>query len=69
MATLTEAPTARVNGLVDAEVRVRGVGVTAMDDQGRIQGVHVLIPSLEHVDLLKHIGDVMRRNRTHFLKD
>lgn len=52
MATLTEAPAARVNDLVNAEVRVRGVGVTAMDDQGRIQGVHLLIPSLEHVDVL-----------------
>lgn len=42
-----------VNGLVDAAVRVRGVGVTALDDNGRIQGVHLLIPSLEHVDVLE----------------
>jgi signal transduction histidine kinase len=42
-----------VKGLVDAAVRVRGVGVTALDDQGRIQGTHLLIPSLEHVDVVE----------------
>jgi signal transduction histidine kinase len=44
---------ALVKGLVDAAVRVRGVGVTALDDQGRIQGTHLLIPSLEHVDVVE----------------
>jgi len=57
MATLTAAPAALVNGLVDAEVRVRGVGVTAMDDHGRIQGIHLLIPSLNHVDVLMPPSD------------
>jgi signal transduction histidine kinase len=42
-----------VKGLVDAAVRVRGVGVTALDDRGRIQGTHLLIPSLEHVDVVE----------------
>ena len=57
MATIAAAPAGLVSKLVDAEVRVRGVGVTAMDDQGRIQGIHLLIPSLEHVDVLKPPSD------------
>ena len=57
MATLAAAPAGFVSKLVDAEVRVRGVGVTAMDDQGRIQGIHLLIPSLEHVDVLEPPSD------------
>jgi len=51
MATLTEAPIRLVTELVDAGVRVRGVGVTARDAQGRIQGTHLLVPSLEYVDV------------------
>ncbi|HEY4417733.1 MAG TPA: ATP-binding protein [Verrucomicrobiae bacterium] len=53
MATLGVAATEKVDNLVDAEVRVRGVGVAAMDDQGRIQGIHLLIPSLEQVDVIE----------------
>jgi len=60
MATLDAAPAGMVNGLVDAEVRVRGVGVTAMDNQGRIQGIHLLIPSLEHVDVMVPPADPAR---------
>jgi signal transduction histidine kinase len=52
MATLTVAPASLVNRLVDADVRVRGVGVTATDDQGRVQGTHLLIPSLDYVDVV-----------------
>lgn len=52
MATVASAPAHAVEKLVDAEVRARGVGVTAMDDQGRIQGTHLLIPSLEHLEVL-----------------
>ena len=53
MATFGVAPAGVVRALVDAEVRVRGVGVTAMDEQGRIQGIHLLIPSLEHLDVVE----------------
>jgi signal transduction histidine kinase len=53
MATFGVAPAGVVKALVDAEVRVRGVGVTAMDEQGRIQGIHLLIPSLEHMELVE----------------
>ena len=51
-ATITKAPVGLVNELVDAEVRVSGVGVTARDEQGRVQGIHLLIPSLDYVDLI-----------------
>jgi signal transduction histidine kinase len=46
-----------VNQLVDAEVRIRGVGVTALDDNGRIQGTHLLIPSLEQIEVVEEPAD------------
>jgi signal transduction histidine kinase len=52
MATITEAPVQLVDNLVDAEVRVCGVEVTARDNQGRVQGIHLLIPSLDYVDVV-----------------
>ena len=42
-----------VKNLVDAAIRVRGVGVTALDDKGRIQGIHLLIPSLEQLEVVE----------------
>jgi len=57
MASLGEAVNGEVNGLVDAEIRARGVGIVAMDDQGRIQGMHLLIPSLEQVDIVEPPAD------------
>jgi signal transduction histidine kinase len=56
-ASLSAGSASRVKGLVDAAVRVRGVGVTALDDRARIQGVHLLIPSLEHVDVIEPPAD------------
>jgi signal transduction histidine kinase len=53
MASIGAGSAAVVNGLVDAEVRVRGVGVTALDDRGRIQGIHLLIPSLEQLEIVE----------------
>ncbi len=52
MATMGAATDGAVDQLVDAEVRVRGVGVTAMDDEGRVQGIRLLIPSMEQVDVI-----------------
>jgi len=52
MATITEAPVKLVDNLVDAGVRVRGVEVLARDDQGRVQGIHLLIPSLDYVEVI-----------------
>jgi len=40
-----------VNQLVDATVRVRGVGIASLDDWGRMQGVHLLIPSLQYLQV------------------
>lgn len=57
MASLGEAVNGEVNGLVDSEIRARGVGIVAMDDQGRIQGMHLLIPSMEQVDVLEPPAD------------
>lgn len=57
MATVGVATDRLVNQLVDAEIRVRGVGVTAMDDEGRVQGVRLLIPSLEQVDVVTPPSD------------
>src|SRR5258708_13348003 len=53
MASIGAGSAAVVNGLVDAAVRVRGVGVTALDNRGRIQGIHLLIPSLEQLDVVE----------------
>jgi signal transduction histidine kinase len=52
MATITEAQVKLVDSLVDAEIRVLGVGVTAKDNRGRVQGIHILIPSLDCVDII-----------------
>lgn len=57
MASLGEAANGDVNGLVDAEIRARGVGIVAMDEQGRIQGMHLLIPSLEQIEVLEPPAD------------
>jgi signal transduction histidine kinase len=56
-ASIGEGAAGVVNQLVDAVVRVRGVGVTALDEQGRVQGIHLLIPSLEHVEILEQPQD------------
>ena len=58
MATITEAPVGLVNRLVDAEVRVRGVGVTARDEKDRVQGIHLLIPSLDYIDVVTPSPDI-----------
>lgn len=57
MASIGTAPASLINGLVDAQVRVRGVGVTALDDRGRIQGIHLLIPSLEQLEVVERPVD------------
>ena len=56
-ATIAEGAAGTVNQLVDAFVRVRGVGVTALDDQSRIQGIHLLIPSLEDFEIMSRPPD------------
>ena len=51
MATIRSAPVADVTNLVDASVRVRGVSVAASDARGQMQGVQLVVPSLEFIDV------------------
>lgn len=51
MATIRAAPAALINGLVDATVRLRGLNTRASDDRGRDQGIQLLVPSLEYVEV------------------
>ena len=51
MATIRSAPVADVTNLVDAAVRVRGVSVAASDARGQMQGVQLVVPSLEFIDV------------------
>ena len=51
MATIRAAPAPAVRQLVDATVRIRGVCVAATDTRGRMQGVQLLVPSLESVEV------------------
>jgi signal transduction histidine kinase len=52
-ASVGDGAAAQVNRLVDAYVRVRGVAVTALDEQGKVQGTHLLIPALGHIEILE----------------
>jgi signal transduction histidine kinase len=51
MATIRAAPALEVRQLVDATVRIRGVCVAATDSRGRMQGIQLLVPSLESVEV------------------
>lgn len=51
-ATIREAPVETVNNLLDATIRVRGVCIAATD-RGQMQGVELLVPSLEYVQILQ----------------
>lgn len=57
MATIRLAPAARVHELVDATVRLRGVGIMASDDRGQVQGVQLVVPSLEYVEVRRPAVD------------
>ncbi|MDB6110543.1 MAG: Integral rane sensor signal transduction histidine kinase, partial [Pedosphaera sp.] len=50
-ASFGAAAASAVNQLVDAAVRIRGVGIASLDDWGRMQGVHLLSPSLEYLEV------------------
>ncbi len=60
MATLYRTPNAAVNEWVDGEVRARGVGVAARDDRGRIQGIHLIIPSQEDLAITQRPAEIAR---------
>ena len=53
MATIRAAPAPAVWQLVDAAVRIRGVCVAATDNRGRMQGVQLVVPSLEFVEVVQ----------------
>jgi len=57
MATIRTAPAHRVEELVDAAVRMRGVAVAATDDRGQVQGIQLLVPSLEYVQVQQEPAD------------
>jgi signal transduction histidine kinase len=57
MATITHAPVKLVENLVDAQVQACGIQVMARDEQGRVQGIHLLIPSLDYVDVITPPAD------------
>ncbi|HWD21194.1 MAG TPA: ATP-binding protein [Verrucomicrobiae bacterium] len=51
MATIRLAKADVVEGLVDATIRARGVATAASDDRGKPQGIHLVIPSMEFVEV------------------
>lgn len=51
MATIRSAPAPWVRGLVDTTLRVRGVSVAATDARGQVQGIQLLVPSDEYVEV------------------
>ncbi len=57
MATIRAAPAPAVRQLVDATVRIRGVCVAATDSRGRMQGVQLVVPSLESVEVTQVPAD------------
>ena len=57
MATIRAAPAPAVRQLVDATVRIRGVCVAATDSRGRMQGIQLLVPSLESVEVAQAPAD------------
>lgn len=59
MATIRLAQVGAVNQLVDATVVLRGVCVNATDSHGNIQGVQVVVLSLEQVEVKESAPDPM----------
>jgi signal transduction histidine kinase len=51
MATINSAPVSTVSRLVDATVRLRGVSVAATDEHGQLQGVQLVVPSMQFVEI------------------
>lgn len=50
LATIRSAPAPLVNNLVDAVVRMRGVGTLARDEH-QVRGITLIVPSLEYVEI------------------
>ena len=58
VATVRAAPVAAVNNLLDATIRVRGFSIAATDSRGVMQGVGLVVPSLQFVNVLQPQADV-----------
>ena len=58
MATIRSAAVADVKRLVDASVQLRGVCVNATDDRNIVQGIQLIVPSLEFVSVLEAPPDL-----------
>ncbi|HWD17677.1 MAG TPA: ATP-binding protein [Verrucomicrobiae bacterium] len=52
-ATLRAAPVLAVNNLLDASIRVRGVSLAATDARGQMQGIELVVPSLQFIQVLQ----------------
>ena len=51
MATIVSASVAEANQLVDATIRARGVSIVATDERGQMQGVQLVVPSMQFVEV------------------
>ncbi len=57
LATIRSAPAPLVNNLVDAVVRMRGVGAIARDKH-QVRGITLIVPSLEHVEITQAPAEI-----------
>ena len=58
MATIRSAAVSEVKRLVDASVQLRGVCVNATDDRNIVQGIQLIVPSLDFVRLREAAPDL-----------
>jgi signal transduction histidine kinase len=58
MATINSAPVSEIKDLIDASVRVRGVSVAATDERGQMQGVQLVVPSMEFLQVLHPAAEI-----------
>jgi signal transduction histidine kinase len=56
MATIRSAAVADVKRLVDAGVRIRGISMAATDERGQMQGIQLVVPSLEFIQVRQPPG-------------
>jgi len=57
IATIRFAPASQVKKLVNATVRIRGVGVVATDGLAHVKGAQLIVPSLEYVEVISPAVD------------
>ncbi len=57
MATIRSASVADVKRLVDASGRVRGICMAATDERGQMQGIQLVVPSMEFIEVRQPPGN------------